>query len=124
MDIDAKAFPSAPLIERAVLLLTRAFRDPQEPVSRVNVARAIAAEAASTSTGSTGGFVVGGTASHDPEALRLVSEAWQVLESARLICPDLAQSSGDWWLMTSAGRHARDSSDARGEIELRLAGNP
>lgn len=69
------------------------------------------------------GVLVSGRAP-DPAVLRLVSEAWQVLQAARLVCADLTQPNGDWWLLTGAGRQVRDSSDTEGEIRLRLAGNP
>lgn len=70
----------------------------------------------------TGGGVLGGTSGSDPRALAIVSEAWQVLESARLICPDLSQTEGDWWQLTGAGRQAATSSDPEGEIRLRITG--
>jgi hypothetical protein len=120
MDLDAERFIAAPLIARAVLLLRRAFRDPREPVSLVNVASAVTAAVAPRPGSLPGGDVLGGS-SRDPEVLRLVSEAWQVLESARLVCRDLEQRD-DWWLLTSAGRQARDSSDPEGEIRLRVVG--
>jgi hypothetical protein len=116
-DADAVDFTRASLQERAVLILIRAFR-PDESTSRQNVANAIA----NTSGGATAGGVVVSGPHVDVHALHLVSEAWQVLESARLICRDLSQFQGDWWRLTGAGRQAHSSSDPLGEIILRLPG--
>lgn len=122
-DPDAQRFPSAALPERAVLLLRRAFRDPrEESVSRLDVARAIASDAGSRASGTPGSVQFLGSPSPDPRVLRLASEAWQVLESARLVWPDLNHPEGDWWVLTAAGRQARDSSDPEGEIRLRVTG--
>jgi hypothetical protein len=122
-DVDAARFLQAPLITRAVLILQRAFRDPMEPVSRLNVALAIANQAPGGPSGVVGG-VLAGSRSADPKVLRSVSEAWQILESARLVCVDLTDPAGDWWLLTGAGIHARDSPDPEGEIGLRIVGGP
>jgi hypothetical protein len=124
-DVDARRFLAAGVLERAVLLLMRAFRDPAEPVSRVNVARAVEAQSgAALAPGVTGGFAIatsgGGPA--NPQALRLVSEAWQILESARLICRDLSQTSGDWWVRTEAGRQVRDEPAPEQAVRARIAG--
>jgi hypothetical protein len=122
-DVDAARFLQASLMTRAVLLLQRAFRDPMVPVSRLNVASGIANQAADGASGVAGG-VLGGSRSDDPTVLRSVSEAWQILESARLVCVDLTHPAGDWWLLTDAGIHARDSPDPEGEIGLRIVGGP
>ena len=122
-DADAAGFLQASLITRSVLLLQRAFREPREPVSRLNVALAIANQAPNGPGGVVGG-VLGGSRSADPRVLRSVSEAWQVLESARLVCVDLTDPKGDWWLLTDAGIHARESPDPEGEIGLRIVGGP
>lgn len=113
--LDAHAFRSATVLGRAVLLLQRAFREPDEPV---NVAQALANDASSA-----GAFVGGvGIGGRDRSVLHLVSEAWQLLVSARMLCPDLEQSTGTWWRLTGVGRQARNSSDPEGEILLRLGG--
>jgi hypothetical protein len=121
---DPAQFMTASLLERAVLLLCGSFREPVEPVSRVNVADAIANAAGVPNTaGITGGQIMGG-GSPNPTAYRLVSEAWQVLEQARLICPDLSPGArvGDWWVLTATGIAARDSTDPEGSIRLALNG--
>jgi hypothetical protein len=97
------------------MLLKHSFREPREPVSRINVALAIENDLKSTAVGA-----LGGSRTPDPAALRKVSEAWQVLEHARLICPDLAHPEGDWWVLTGAGASASSSGDPEGEITLRL----
>lgn len=114
----------ASVVDRAILLLRRAFAEPEHPISRRDVAFAIASAAGVSGPGGTifGATVVGGRSAPDRRVLHLVSEAWQVLESARLVCRDLEHSSGDWWYLTGAGRQVRDSSDPEGEIRLRLAG--
>lgn len=66
--------------------------------------------------------VLGASRFTRPDALRRVSEAWQVLEHARLICPEIGQT-GDWWLLTDAGLQVRESADPVGEVRLRLPGN-
>ncbi len=115
-DVDAVQLMNATAIDRAILLLKRASAEPEQPISRRDVAVAIASAAGIGGTGGTilGATVVGGRNAPDPRVLRLVSEAWQILESARLVCRDLEQSSGDWWNLTGAGRQARDSSDPEG----------
>lgn len=125
-DVDAVRFVEASRVDRAILLLRRAFADPDQPVSRHNVALAIASAAGVSPPGGMilGASVIAGGSAPDPRVLRLVSEAWQILECARLVCRDLGQPTGDWWYLTGAGRQVRDSSDPEGEIQLRLAGNP
>jgi hypothetical protein len=120
VDVDAQRFVGASLLERALLILQRAFREPEQPISRVDVARAIAARAGPRPPGMLGG-AIGGVSQPDPRIMNLVSEAWQMLESARLVCRDLSQLQGDWWVLTAAGRQARDSTDPEGEIRLRLS---
>ncbi|MFL5780005.1 MAG: hypothetical protein ACJ760_01705 [Thermoleophilaceae bacterium] len=105
----------------ARLLLQRAFRDPTEPVSRLSVAEAIATATGAGTTVPGGAFVVGRPAP-DPRALASVSEAWQALEAARLICPDLTQRSGGWFSLTEAGRRVRGSDDPVEELRRRLPG--
>lgn len=125
-DLDAARFLKADLLERAVLLLQRSFANPEESASCRSAALAIAAGAGVTGPAGMilGASAVVGGSNADPRVLRLVSEAWHILESARLICRDLEQTSGDWWYLTGAGRQAQASSDPEGEIRLRLAGNP
>lgn len=121
---DPERFIAAGLVERAITLLETAFRDPREPVSRPNVADAIANAVGRTNTaGITGGQILG-RGSPDPEISRLVSEAWQLLEQARLICPALDPGSrvGDWWVLTHAGESVRDSGDTEGQLRLALQG--
>jgi len=106
------------------MLLRGSFRDPREPVSRINVADAIANGVGRPNTaGVTGGQIVG-RGNPDPAIYRLVSEAWQVLEQARLICRAMDQTtrSGDWWILTQAGVSARDSTDPEGVVRLALQG--
>jgi len=122
-DVDARTFIGASLVDRAVLLLKRAFREPVEPVSRLNVASAIANQADLGTGGLVAGGVLGGGRSADPGVMRLVSEAWQILESARLVCRYLTDP-GDWWVLTAAGRAVRASADPGAEIRARLAGEP
>ncbi len=88
----------------------------------MNVAQAIASQAGPRRSGIVGGSPVGGSPRPDPRVLNLVSEAWQLLESARLVCRDLSQLQGDWWVLTAAGRQARDSADPEGELRLRITG--
>jgi hypothetical protein len=54
-------------------------------------------------------------------AFRSVSEAWQLLERAGLICRDLEQPSGDWWVLTEAGGLARESGDVFAAIRNGVA---
>lgn len=115
----ATDFMNAQLMDRAVLLLRNSFRDPAESVNRVNVANALANDARGGGVGALGS--AGGPA--DAAIYRSVSEAWQVLEQARLVCRDLQQPQGDWWLLTDAGRGVRDSGDPVGELDLRLRGH-
>jgi hypothetical protein len=118
MSTKAEEFMAASLIDRAISLLVNSFRDPRESVSRVNVAMALTNELGGVQTAG----VLGASPFARPDVLRTVSEAWQVLEQARLICPELSQT-GDWWLLTDAGAQVRESTDAEGEIRLRLQGN-
>jgi hypothetical protein len=117
---DPREFIDAPLIERAVLLLRGGFRQDAESASRINVAQAIAN---GVDDGVGGSPMVVGTRGADPAVLRLVSEAWLILEQALCICPDLAHPEGDWWVLTMRGRTTRDSGDPDGEIRLALSGN-
>lgn len=125
---DPKQFVAAGLLERALMLLQGSFRDPREPVSRLNVADAIANATGTPNTvGMVGGAVLGsgaGSGSPDPETYRLVSEAWQVLERAGMICKALDPSTrnGDWWVLTRRGEYVRDSGDPEGELGLALEG--
>lgn len=114
------AFLQAPLLERAAILFQRSFREPQESVSRRNVALAIA----NVLTGSGQGMIVGSVAPAGgrevkQRALRSVSEAWQTLARAGLICEDLEQK-GDWWLLTEAGEIVRGSDDVISAIDNAL----
>lgn len=124
MSIDsyAQQFMGASLIERAVLILQRAFRESEQSISRLDFARAIATQAGAHPSGVVGGTVIGGSSTPDPKVMNLVSEAWQLLEAARLVCRDLNQLQGDWWFLTGAGRQARNSTDPEGEIRLRVTG--
>lgn len=116
------SFIAASRADQAVMLLRHSFRDPREPVSLKNVAFALAnASGRSDSHGVVGGQILGGGAP-DPEILRIVSEAWQILEQSRAICIDPQQTGGGWWLLTHYGEYLRDSSDPIGEIGLRLPG--
>jgi hypothetical protein len=69
-----------------------------------------------------GGAFVVGPPKPDLRTLRSVSEAWRALEAARLICPDLEQRSGEWFILTEAGRRIRDSDDAVDQLRRRLPG--
>ena len=52
----------------------------------------------------------------------MVAEAWQVLEQSRVICLDLSQHGGTWFVLTSADRSVREAADPAGRIQLRLQG--
>lgn len=122
IDADAQRFVAASPLERAILILQHAFPEPERSISRVDVARGIAAQAGPRPSGIVGGTVMGFSSHPDPRVMNLVSEAWQVLEAARLVCRDLNQMTGDWWVLTAAGRRARGSTDPEGEVRLRLSG--
>lgn len=117
-----REFLKAPLVNRSETLLVNSFKDPFESVSRINVANAVAGGrhdgAPAISFGSVPPF-----SGHDvrTHAFRSVSEAWQLLERAGLICRDLGQSSGDWWVLTEAGELARESGDVFAAIRNGVA---
>lgn len=104
-------FVAATLLERATVLLVTAFGSSAESVSRINTANHVA----NIALGDRGPIVMagqmpGGRVSRDA-VFRAVSEAWQVLELAGLVCRDLMQSQGDWWLLTAAGERVRNAAD-------------
>lgn len=72
-DIDGKAFMTAPLGERALMLLTHCFRSADDPVSRQNVGQAIAQASARPPGGVAGGTVIGGGGNTTKQALREVT---------------------------------------------------
>ena len=116
-----RAFLQATLLDRAATLLTRSFRAPLESVSRVNVASAIVNAVSGGAGGiAVGGFVSSGGRETKAKAMRAVSEAWLLLQNAGLICRDLDQMSGDWWLLTEAGEAARDAEDVADAIQTAL----
>jgi hypothetical protein len=119
---DASQFVGASRAERAVMLLQASFREEETSVARIDVARAIANEIDSGSRGMIGGAPMSTSNPLDHKTALLVSEAWQVLERAGLICPDLLQSTGNWWVITPSGRAVRDGGDPLAELELRLQG--
>jgi hypothetical protein len=122
MQAEPQNFITKPLLDRAVVLLKESFRSPEESVSQVNVARGLANALDGGSRG-----ILGARPMTDPtveQVLDSVSEAWQVLEQARCICPDLTQNQGNWWKLTAKGRFIRDCSDPHGEIQLALGATP
>jgi hypothetical protein len=112
-------FFDATLLDRAALLLTSNFGKPLQAESRLNAAIAIASSLSPQSGIISGGVVSGGRESRI-RALRSVAEAWQVLERAGLVCRDLDQSQGDWWLLTESGEAARMSDDVPAAISRAL----
>lgn len=117
-------FRDADPLGRAVILLRDHLPDSHESFGRRSIASRISEQTlgppdriVTTSIAS-----AGSPRGQRDEVVRLVSEGLQVLEQARLICPDLTETREGWWMLTSAGRQAKNSSDPAGMIELRLGG--
>jgi hypothetical protein len=117
-----REFLGAPLMERAETLLAHSFNDLIESVSRVSVANAMAGVRHGGSPAiSFGGVPAINGRDVRSHVFRSVSEAWQLLERAGLICRDLEQPSGDWWVLTEAGGLARESGDVLAAIRNGVA---
>ena len=70
-EVDATEFMKATVVDRAILLLKRAFAEPEQPISRHNVAFAIASAAGVSGSGGMIGATVVGGGSRDRRVLRL-----------------------------------------------------